>query len=131
MLTDDSKRGPAVWRSGPLGGSVVGSRNWRDREPPVVHLPPHTEGDAITTFRALHAPGQLLLLANAWDAGSARLIQARGAPAIATTSAEEKGAAIEAHAQIAAFQDAYLVLIALFVVAIPATWWIVRKVPGS
>ena len=41
----------------------------------------------MTSFRALHAPGQLLLLANAWDAGSARLIQARGAPAIATTSA--------------------------------------------
>ena len=41
----------------------------------------------MTTFRDLHAPGQLLLLANAWDAGSARLIQARGAPAIATTSA--------------------------------------------
>jgi 2-methylisocitrate lyase-like PEP mutase family enzyme len=39
------------------------------------------------TFRALHAPGQLLLLANAWDAGSARLIEAHGAPAIATTSA--------------------------------------------
>jgi len=41
----------------------------------------------MTTFRSLHAPGQLLLLANAWDAGSARLIEARGAPAIATTSA--------------------------------------------
>jgi 2-methylisocitrate lyase-like PEP mutase family enzyme len=41
----------------------------------------------MTTFRTLHAPGQLLLLANVWDAGSARLIQARGAPAIATTSA--------------------------------------------
>jgi 2-methylisocitrate lyase-like PEP mutase family enzyme len=41
----------------------------------------------MTTFRALHAPGRLLLLANAWDAGSARLIEARGAPAIATTSA--------------------------------------------
>jgi 2-methylisocitrate lyase-like PEP mutase family enzyme len=41
----------------------------------------------MTSFRALHAPGQLLLLANAWDAGSARLIQARGAPALATTSA--------------------------------------------
>ena len=38
-------------------------------------------------FRALHAPGRLLLLANAWDAGSARLIEACGAPAIATTSA--------------------------------------------
>jgi 2-methylisocitrate lyase-like PEP mutase family enzyme len=48
---------------------------------------PHGEGEAVTTFRALHAPGQLLLLANAWDAGSARLIQAQGAPAIGTTSA--------------------------------------------
>jgi 2-methylisocitrate lyase-like PEP mutase family enzyme len=41
----------------------------------------------MATFRSLHAPGQLLLLANAWDAGSARLIEARGARAIATTSA--------------------------------------------
>jgi 2-methylisocitrate lyase-like PEP mutase family enzyme len=41
----------------------------------------------MSTFRSLHAPGRLLLLANAWDAGSARLIEARGAPAIATTSA--------------------------------------------
>jgi 2-methylisocitrate lyase-like PEP mutase family enzyme len=38
-------------------------------------------------FRALHAPGQFLILANAWDAGSARLIEDCGAPAIATTSA--------------------------------------------
>lgn len=37
-------------------------------------------------FRALHAPGELLILANAWDAGSARLIESLGAPAIATTS---------------------------------------------
>ncbi len=39
------------------------------------------------TFRDLHAPGQLLRLANAWDAGSARLIESCGATAIATTSA--------------------------------------------
>jgi 2-methylisocitrate lyase-like PEP mutase family enzyme len=38
-------------------------------------------------FRALHAPGQLLILANAWDAGSARLIESSGASAIATSSA--------------------------------------------
>ena len=37
-------------------------------------------------FQALHADG-LLLLANAWDAGSARLAQAAGARAIATSSA--------------------------------------------
>jgi 2-methylisocitrate lyase-like PEP mutase family enzyme len=38
-------------------------------------------------FRELHAGGRLLILANAWDAGSARLIESCGAPAIATTSA--------------------------------------------
>jgi 2-methylisocitrate lyase-like PEP mutase family enzyme len=39
------------------------------------------------TFRALHAKGELLLLANAWDAGSARVIETCGSLAIATTSA--------------------------------------------
>ena len=39
------------------------------------------------TFRALHAPGQLLILPNAWDAGSARVIESCGASAIATSSA--------------------------------------------
>ena len=38
-------------------------------------------------FRRLHAPGALLILANAWDAGSARVIEECGAAAIATTSA--------------------------------------------
>jgi 2-methylisocitrate lyase-like PEP mutase family enzyme len=37
-------------------------------------------------FHALHAPGRFLILANAWDAGSARLIESLGAPAVATTS---------------------------------------------
>ncbi|MFS2241375.1 MULTISPECIES: isocitrate lyase/PEP mutase family protein [unclassified Microbacterium] len=47
----------------------------------------HRHAQAIT-FRALHFnPGQPLLLANAWDAASARLIESAGAPAIATTSA--------------------------------------------
>ena len=39
-----------------------------------------------TRFHALHASG-LLRLANAWDAGSARLAQAAGARAVATSSA--------------------------------------------
>lgn len=39
-----------------------------------------------TAFHRLHHDG-LLILANAWDAGSARLIESLGAPAIATTSA--------------------------------------------
>lgn len=39
------------------------------------------------SFRELHARGRLLRLPNAWDAGSARLFEAAGAEAIATTSA--------------------------------------------
>ncbi|HEX9150087.1 MAG TPA: isocitrate lyase/phosphoenolpyruvate mutase family protein [Thermoanaerobaculia bacterium] len=42
--------------------------------------------DATRVFRELHQEG-LLLLANAWDAGSAHLIESLGAKAIATTSA--------------------------------------------
>jgi len=40
----------------------------------------------MATFRELHAPGRLLILPNAWDAGSARVIEDCGAAAIATTS---------------------------------------------
>lgn len=38
-------------------------------------------------FRSLHQGPEILLLPNAWDAGSARLIESLGAKAIATTSA--------------------------------------------
>jgi len=38
-------------------------------------------------FRALHAGPDMLILPNAWDAGSARVIEAAGAKAIATSSA--------------------------------------------
>ncbi len=44
----------------------------------------HDPGPA---FRALHRPGNPFILANAWDAGSARLLAALGAEAIGTTSA--------------------------------------------
>ncbi|MEO3432953.1 isocitrate lyase/phosphoenolpyruvate mutase family protein [Inquilinus sp. CAU 1745] len=43
--------------------------------------------DTAALFRRLHEGPDLLLLANAWDPGSARLIESLGAPAIATTSA--------------------------------------------
>ena len=42
--------------------------------------------ELATRFHELHADG-LLLLANAWDAGTARLAQAAGARAVATSSA--------------------------------------------
>ncbi|MFD7496574.1 isocitrate lyase/phosphoenolpyruvate mutase family protein [Streptomyces sp. NPDC059832] len=38
-------------------------------------------------FRSLHTPSVPLALANAWDVASARVIEAAGAPVIATTSA--------------------------------------------
>ncbi len=41
----------------------------------------------ISVFRKLHAGPAPLMLPNAWDAGSARLIESLGARAIATTSA--------------------------------------------
>ena len=49
--------------------------------------------DAVTAaqradaLRALHVPGQPLVLPNAWDAASARAVQAAGFPAVATASA--------------------------------------------
>ncbi|NND21683.1 MAG: isocitrate lyase/phosphoenolpyruvate mutase family protein [Silicimonas sp.] len=39
------------------------------------------------TFRDLHKPGEPFILANAWDIGSAKMLAALGAPAIATSSA--------------------------------------------
>jgi 2-methylisocitrate lyase-like PEP mutase family enzyme len=46
-----------------------------------------TTTDLAATFRALHQGPDVLVLANAWDAGSARLIESLGARAAATTSA--------------------------------------------
>ncbi|WGI20896.1 isocitrate lyase/phosphoenolpyruvate mutase family protein [Amylibacter sp. IMCC11727] len=43
----------------------------------------HDPGPA---FRALHQPGNPFILANAWDAGSAKMLAALGAQALATTS---------------------------------------------
>jgi 2-methylisocitrate lyase-like PEP mutase family enzyme len=45
---------------------------------------PHDPGPA---FRALHRPGDPFILANVWDAGSAKMMVAMGAQAIATSSA--------------------------------------------
>lgn len=43
--------------------------------------------DSASRFHALHAVGQLLVLPNAWDAVSARIVESAGAKAIATSSA--------------------------------------------
>ena len=43
--------------------------------------------DPGSRFRNLHRPGNPFILANAWDAGSARMLEALGAEAIGTSSA--------------------------------------------
>jgi 2-methylisocitrate lyase-like PEP mutase family enzyme len=43
--------------------------------------------ERLEQFRAIHAPGRLLVLPNAWDVASARMVQELGAEAIATSSA--------------------------------------------
>jgi len=42
---------------------------------------------SVSIFRGLHRGPALLVLPNAWDAGTARLVESLGAPAVATTSA--------------------------------------------
>ncbi|BCJ27154.1 isocitrate lyase/phosphoenolpyruvate mutase family protein [Actinocatenispora sera] len=42
--------------------------------------------DAAATFRALHRPGTPVVLPNAWDANSARIVAEQGFPAVATSS---------------------------------------------
>ncbi|MFG1615481.1 isocitrate lyase/phosphoenolpyruvate mutase family protein [Nonomuraea wenchangensis] len=46
-----------------------------------------THVEKALLFRSLHVAGRPLLLSNAWDAASARIVEAAGASAIATTSA--------------------------------------------
>ncbi|MEO1679211.1 MAG: isocitrate lyase/phosphoenolpyruvate mutase family protein [Pseudomonadota bacterium] len=45
-----------------------------------------TRTDKVLEFRALHVPGQPLVMPNPWDAGSAKLMAHLGARALATTS---------------------------------------------
>jgi 2-methylisocitrate lyase-like PEP mutase family enzyme len=51
-----------------------------------------TQPDKYRAFAALHVPGDPLILFNAWDAGSARVVAEAGAKAIATGSASVAGA---------------------------------------
>jgi 2-methylisocitrate lyase-like PEP mutase family enzyme len=61
---------------------MASPRQARPGSLPIMDSTAHAQA-----FAALHKPGNPLLLANAWDAGSAIAIAAAGAPAIATTSA--------------------------------------------
>ncbi len=50
-------------------------------------MTPVTQRDRAEAFRRLHAGPAILVLPNAWDAATARLVEAAGFPAIATSSA--------------------------------------------
>jgi 2-methylisocitrate lyase-like PEP mutase family enzyme len=51
-----------------------------------------TQADKARAFASLHRPGEPVILFNAWDAGSARVVAEAGAKAIATGSASVAGA---------------------------------------
>src|ERR1700675_23521 len=59
------------------------------RRPKIPHRQARSRGSAmsISVFRKLHTGPAPLMLPNAWDACTARLIESLGAKAIATTSA--------------------------------------------
>jgi 2-methylisocitrate lyase-like PEP mutase family enzyme len=48
---------------------------------------PSQQKNKADLFRALHSGSEVLLLPNAWDVASARIVEESGVPAIATTSA--------------------------------------------
>jgi 2-methylisocitrate lyase-like PEP mutase family enzyme len=48
---------------------------------------PSQQKNKADVFRALHSGSEVLLLPNAWDVASARIVEESGVPAIATTSA--------------------------------------------
>jgi 2-methylisocitrate lyase-like PEP mutase family enzyme len=51
-----------------------------------MHMNVDTQADKARRFRAMHDRSKVLVLPNAWDAGSARLFVRMGFPAVATTS---------------------------------------------
>jgi 2-methylisocitrate lyase-like PEP mutase family enzyme len=52
---------------------------------------PMSQTDKATTFRTLHRGPRAFVIANAWDAGSARALGALGFPALATSSGAQAG----------------------------------------
>jgi len=52
---------------------------------------PTSQSDKATSFRALHQGPRAFVIANAWDAGSARVLAALGFSALATSSGAQAG----------------------------------------
>ena len=79
-----------------------------------------TQSDKARAFAALHQPGNPLVIYNIWDAGSAKTVEAAGAPALATGSSPVATAMGYADGQIIPL-DTVLALVARLVacIAIP------------
>ncbi len=52
---------------------------------------PASQSDKVARFRALHTAPEVFVIANAWDAGSARILSGLGFPALATSSGASAG----------------------------------------
>src|SRR5262249_16176398 len=87
---------PPCWRApnagargAPMPHSICGRRTARRRSHRSLEETPmgNATADHAARFRRLHAGPALLVLPNAWDAGSARVLEKAGARAIATSSA--------------------------------------------
>src|SRR6476619_6018743 len=52
---------------------------------------PTSQAEKANRFRALHAASGAFVIANAWDAGSARILTGVGFPALATSSGAAAG----------------------------------------
>src|SRR4051794_36841902 len=50
-----------------------------------------SQAEKAARFRALHEGAATFVIANAWDAGSARILAALGFPALATSSGAQAG----------------------------------------
>src|SRR6185436_11997112 len=64
-----------------------GRRHHRHLHPLVASGRPMTRADKVARLRALHAGPGAFVIANAWDAGSARVLAGHGFKALATSSA--------------------------------------------
>lgn len=71
---------PSSWSPGAQGAQGRGNSGGRG-------LDRATLAARADTLRSLHRPGEPLLLPNVWDAASARVVEAAGFPAVATSSA--------------------------------------------
>jgi 2-methylisocitrate lyase-like PEP mutase family enzyme len=89
MDTRNGTGGVPGAKIGPGGMSSAMVSEIRQRDPATADrmVRMTTQDDRARLFRSLHDPLSPLALANVWDAASARLVEAAGAAALATTSA--------------------------------------------